>query len=306
MRPLPIYARLIGRVPLPVLSFDPVHQECQAALTDLLTAAQVPHSDDTGYIFQALIPAPILLDRANPPGILSDIHADVAMPPAVSTRPAPGRPARYPHWQRDAIPARRLLFDVKAVHGGGTWYSSRWARDYQRGAVEERALTVHQAYVRHAQRLDSQLHRDAQGVPPPPGHGPIERRLASFTRVRGLVFGQYGEVSHDVDCLICLCAAAAARRTWRASGFRTEAEMRGVFTALYRRQIGLRVTRAFARHRLSRLALVGVPRAQLDAWRVAQRQDRFRTRGAAMAVGLEDVWAFQSAYRGPAVLLGAA
>ena len=52
-------------------------------------------------------------------------------------------------------------------------------------------------------------------------------RLQSFGRVRGLVFGQYGEWSEDVDSLLELAATASARRDWRMRGNRTMEESRG-------------------------------------------------------------------------------
>ena len=83
--------------------------------------------------------------------------------------------------------------------------------------------------------------------------------------------------------------------------------MRGVMTGVYRRFVGLRVVRAAARHRLRRLMLVGVPRTELDAWRVAQAADRFRgPRGTIPAIGLEDVYAFQAAYQPPPLVGGPA
>ena len=59
-------------------------------------------------------------------------------------------------------------------------------------------------------------------------------RLQSFGRVRGLVFGQYGEWSEDVDSLLEVAATAAARRDWRMRGNRTMEEARGIYIALYR------------------------------------------------------------------------
>jgi hypothetical protein len=40
----------------------------------------------------------------------------------------------------------------------------------------------------------------------------VRDRLQSFTRVRGLAFGQYGEWSEDVDSMLQIAATAAARR----------------------------------------------------------------------------------------------
>ena len=143
-------------------------------------------------MFRRLIPAAVLNDRTNPPGIIPDFHADLAMPPAIDRAPAQGRPLRYPHWSRDALPTRRLLFDVKTVYGGGTYYLGAWAARHQTGAVEARALAVSPAYEAHARELDEQYSRPQvriqgpdgtwQSVPDasqPAGDG-IRRLLGSF------------------------------------------------------------------------------------------------------------------------------
>ena len=143
-----------------------------------------------------------------------------------------------------------------------------WAAHHQTGAVEARALAVSPAYEAHARELDEQYSRPQvriqgpdgtwQSVPDasqPAGDG-IRRLLGSFTRVRGLVFGQYGEWSLDVSHLISISAARAAARGWRQTGFRSEAEYRGMLTGMLRRCVGLQVVRAFARQRLRRWTLL--------------------------------------------------
>ena len=89
-------------------------------------------------------------------------------------------------------------------------------------------------------------------------------RLTSFTQVRGLVFGQYGEASADVHSLIELAAHALARKWWRSSGARSEQEARSWWMSYCRRRIGLATVRAMARHRMRRMYFIGVPRAVLD------------------------------------------
>ena len=98
------------------------------------------------------------------------------------------------------------------------------------GAVEARALAVSPAYEAHARELDEQYSRPQvriqgpdgtwQSVPDasqPAGDG-IRRLLGSFTRVRGLVFGQYGEWSLDVSHLISISAAPSWHLQHAAAG----------------------------------------------------------------------------------------
>ena len=63
-----------------------------------------------------------------------------------------------------------------------------------------------------------------------PGTTPIRDRLNSFTQVRALVFGNYGECSADVHHLLDACATAVARKTWQWVGARNEAEARARVT----------------------------------------------------------------------------
>ena len=131
-----------------------------------------------------------------------------------------------------------------------------------------------------------------------PAGDQVQRALAQFGQVRGLVFGQYGEWSHDVSSLVSLAAATTARRLWRSYGARSEAEVRGMMTALYRRRLGLIVARAFARFRISRLALVGVPRGTLDRFRADRLRDQQRgPRGMQLAIGMSDLLAFAADFQ---------
>jgi len=84
-----------------------------------------------------------------------------------------------------------------------------------------------------------------------------------------LVFGAHGDASRDVELVLTEVARLRAHREWRALGGRTEAEAYGAIVAGLRRFVGVASMREFARHRLHRLPLVGVPRAVIDARRQA-------------------------------------
>ena len=51
-------------------------------------------------------------------------------------------------------------------------------------------------------------------------------------------------------------------------------QYRGMLTGMLRRRVGLQVVRAFARQRLRRVGLVGIPRTEIDGWRERQQRDR--------------------------------
>ena len=103
----------------------------------------------------------------------------------------------------------------------------------------------------------------AQGQPPGPPTSAVLTRLQSFTPTRGLVFGNYGECSSDVVSLLDHCADRLAAASWRLLGSRSKEEAKGLHLGRLRQQLGLFVTREFARCRLRRAPYVGCDRAAL-------------------------------------------
>ena len=78
-------------------------------------------------------------------------------------------------------------------------------------------------------------------------------------------------------------------------GSRSEEEARGYFVGALRRHVAVSVAREFARHRLRRLALVGVSRAAI----AEARRRRLVAGGSAPGVArgwasMEDFFAFQA------------
>ena len=115
--------------------------------------------------------------------------------------------------------------------------------------------------------------------------------------------GQYGEWSlrsrrQPPDFHQC----SAGSSTWLASdrlpfGGRVS-KYRGMLTGMLRRRVGLQVVRAFARQRLRRVGLVGIPRTEIDGWRERQQRDRtLGSRGSDALVRLSDVLAYAAEYR---------
>ena len=87
--------------------------------------------------------------------------------------------------------------------------------------------------------------------------------LRSFTRVRGLVCGNYGECSPDVHELLAIIADGLAARRWRLMGARSATEARAFFIARLRRSLSVVIAREMAHHRLRRIPFIGVPRAAI-------------------------------------------
>jgi len=74
----------------------------------------------------------------------------------------------------------------------------------------------------------------------------------SFGRLRGLVFGWFGEASDDVHALVNTLAHTAAVREAMLTGARDETAAVGRMKAHLRRRIGCEAWRLRARHLLSR------------------------------------------------------
>ena len=71
----------------------------------------------------------------------------------------------------------------------------------------------------------------------------------------------------DVHSLVDMAAQEMARKKWRTLGARSQNEAYAFFVATQRRSLGVAVVREFARHRLRRLAFIGVSVAQVRAAR---------------------------------------
>jgi hypothetical protein len=264
----------LGLATLPGGTDTVLHDACEGELFRIMTESGVRLDIQPSHIFATAVAVPAALDPVygRPPAIVPDAAAAVSLPPVTPRNQRQGRP----------LPERVLLFDVKTIHGGGGIYFTAWARDGQSGAVAQRAWDVDGEYRGHARKLDL----DVNG-----GGTAVRDRLQSFGRVRGLVFGQYGEWSEDVDSLLELAATASARRDWRMRGNRTMEESRGIYIALFRRRLGCFVVREFARHRLRRLPFVGLTRDQVRARR-RRRDTPVQGRDEAAGVRAADYYAY--------------
>ena len=247
----------LGLATLPGGSDTVCHDACSRELFDIVREAGLPIELQPAYIFHTLVPAQVLDQaarrahdrRGRPPSIVPDAAIFAALPEAVTARrlrrPTEPRAARW------------LLFDAKTIHAGTDHYHSAHAAEEQSGAVRHREHTVFPDYLRHAREMDR--------LYSPPGTTPIEDRLRTYTRTRGLVFGAYGEASADVHSLISIAADEVARRQWGISGAPSLSAMRSVIISQMRRRVGITTVQAMARHRLVRERYIGMPRAYVEA-----------------------------------------
>ena len=249
----------LGLATLPGGSNEECHDVAGRELFEIIQEARLSIELQPRHFFHTLIPVARLLQPGRHPSIVPDASMRVALADVVTQRP----PA-----QRGPVqPARRLLFDVKTIHAGSGHYYSLRGREEQSGAVHDRELQVWTDYQSHARALD-RAHS-------PAGQQPILDRLRSFGRTRGLIYGAYGEASHDVHALISIAADARARELWRAHGASSVAAMRSFLVSQARRRVGMAAVQAMARHRLDRLPFVGCSRAVVQA-RAQRRQGQGR------------------------------
>lgn len=106
--------------------------------------------------------------------------------------------------------------------------------------------------------------------PPPEGYGTSPScslflgRLRQLKPVRGLIIGNYGEVSRDVNYLLSSIAERMAERSWRTAGARSNEEFSSSCLNTVRGRFGIAAVRAFARHCLNRLRWVGASRREIE------------------------------------------
>jgi hypothetical protein len=246
----------LGLATLPGTSHTDCHDDCGRELFDLVREARFSIQLQPRYIVHGLIPPAILLRPGRPPSIVPDASITVSLPAVVTAR----------RRRRGAFLARRCLqFDLKTIHAGTAHYASAQAAEEQSGAVRHRESAVAPSYIAHARELDVRYS--------PPGTTPIEDRIRSYTAVRGLIFGAFGEASADVHDLIAASATSIAQDQWRLQGARTAAEMRAFIISRARRRVGLAAVVAMARHRLERVPYIGLDRAALQAIMRRPRRD---------------------------------
>jgi len=164
--------------------------------------------------------------------------------------PARKRQGMVPDYLATLPEGFEALLELKVIGAG----PSHYARDeVRRGyAVEARAASVPQESRNKALRLDHQHCGSPEGTP-----GPVTQKLASYGRIRGLVFGAFGEASPDVHELAEVLATSSASRQWVRMGSRDPLEAAATLKRTLYRSWGLMAVRAQARLKLAGLSHVG-------------------------------------------------
>ena len=269
------YGINLGRAILPGNENTTCHDNTGSELFNIMDDAKVPIQLEPKTLFESLVPVAQVRARQMR-AIVPDALMDVALP-AVATGVGAKRGARRPR--------RQLLFDVKTIHRGTTWYKQRTAE--QCGAVRAREARVSPAYIAHARKIDRECG--------PPGSKQCEQRLRAFSETRALVFGAYGEASDDVHDLIDIAAETKARRLWRQAGARSQKEYQGYLKRTMRRRMGLAAWQEQVNHLIARLPLINVPRQVLDDVNGERRLRAITLRDWAPAIDHTDFYSHQQA-----------
>ena len=97
---------------------------------------------------------------------------------------------------------RPVLHEIKCISSSKSRYKPSWVER----RVDRRAGQLHQEYVEKARKAD-QLYGGVQ----PGQDGAVERKLESFPKVEGIVFGNWGETSEATHQLVKALATGRAR-----------------------------------------------------------------------------------------------
>ena len=169
-------------------------------------------------------------------------------------------------------PVQETLAELKTLHYGTSTYP---ASELRCRAVGRRAATIEAEYLGKARSLDRQWLGTAANQ-----QGPVEAKLRGYDKVRGLVFGSWGEASDDVDWLLSQAAdiGAVRSRGRRAEEDDTD-DLRAVLITQLQRRWGMTALRANARLLLGRLAYVGRGAVAAAARRGAARSSHAANAG---------------------------
>ena len=242
------------------------HDFVKGKLFSLLKWASIDSTCEVFNLFAGLIPQEGLnrLERGRKrQGMMADFKVRVAK-------------------EGGAVEAESVLAELKVISSCPTRYP-RAPRKRDK-AVKRRADLLPAEYARHAKKIDTEY-----GGVPKEVMGPVARKLASFPRLRGWVFGNWAEASPDVHTLIYDLVDSRIKHEQELEGNRgrerrstmTLAAAKASLTGQIRRNLSLTVVKSQARLLLDRVEVLGsggVEAARrrkwiaLEGWRLAKEQ----------------------------------
>ena len=167
------------------------------------------------------------------------------------------------------------MHEIKVISCSQSRYKPSWKN---RG-VDKRADDLHKEYVDKAKKADQQ-----HGGVLPGQIGGVERKLQSFPKVEGVVFGNWGEASQATHQLVDALATSRAKVAQPQSRGRkgkilSEEGVKAMAVGFIRRRLGVAAVRAQCHSLLGRLEGMG-PGAATAAGRrrKAEEQERLWAR----------------------------
>ena len=198
----------------------------------------------------------------------------------VMVGPEIGRPVASP-----------VLHELKVISCSQTRYKPTWTDR----AVDKRASELQKEYETKAKNADRKYNgvRDDEV-------GPTERKLIQLGEVRGLVAGNWGEVSEPCHALLAHLATSRVRVAGPTRGrrghVRSEEAERAIAISALRRKLGVATVRAQCYSLLGRLETLGPGTAAASnrRWQAAEEERRWRREEAAYTLAMRQG---RSAYR---------
>ena len=173
--------------------------------------------------------------------------------------------------------ATAVLHEVKVISCSRSRYKPGWTRR----AVDVRASQLQSEYLGKARRADRRQGTPAGQV------GRVEAKLVSLGEVRGVVAGQWGEVSEPTHALLDAMATSRVRVAGPSQGrrgrLRTEEAERAITISGLRRRVGVMAVRCQVSSLLGRLETLGTggAAAQGRRWQATELDRQWRREVAA-------------------------
>ena len=180
-----------------------------------------------------------------------------------------------------------VLHEVKTISCSKT----RYKPNSLKRAVDARADLLPQEYLSKARGADQKHNQIPAGTV-----GPVERKLVELGEVRGIVSGNFGEVSEDTHALVAALATCRVRVAGVSRGrrghMRTEEGERSLAISALRRRLGVLTVRCQAHSLLGRLESLG-PGATAAAgrrWQAAELERCWRREEQAHTLASSQGW----------------
>ena len=147
---------------------------------------------------------------------------------------------------------RPVLHELKVISCNKSRYRPSWDK---RG-VDKRAEEMHNLYLAKARQTDRLYGGVRDGEV-----GRVETKLQSFSKVEGIIFGNWGEVSEATHSLVDILATSRVRigepQSTRKGKLMSEESAKAIAVGYIRRQLGVVAVKAQSLSLLGRLEGLG-------------------------------------------------